>query len=289
MGRLRLIGRLAVRDLRRRPVEAVLLLLAITAATTTLTLGLVLNDVARDPFQSTREATAGPDVVASVLPLDEGGPADLASLEELTDAPGVVGHGGPYPATGAVMETRSRTADVQAVGRDPAPATIDRPDLTQGDWVRDGGIVVEAPFADALGVGAGDPVTLNGRSFQVAGVAVTTAVSPDHCLVGCYIGPPLDELPAEEAEQMGPLCHEAGTAPPSTPCVVQSPGLVWLTQADLRSLVTREDALTYVMHLELDDPAEAQAFVDERISPCNGPDICAPPGPGLTSWQEIQE
>jgi putative ABC transport system permease protein len=56
------LSRLAARDLRRRPVEAALLLIAITAATATLTLGLVLHDVVSDPYQTTREATAG-DVV----------------------------------------------------------------------------------------------------------------------------------------------------------------------------------------------------------------------------------
>ena len=66
MGRLLLVGRLAARDLRRRPAEAALLLLAITAATVTLTLGLVLRGAISKPYQSTRDATAGPDVVASV-------------------------------------------------------------------------------------------------------------------------------------------------------------------------------------------------------------------------------
>jgi hypothetical protein len=82
MGRILLVGRLAVRDLRRRRIEAALLLLAIMAATTTLTLGLVLRDAASDPFQSTRGATNGPDVVASV---DQ--PAELSGLEELASAP----------------------------------------------------------------------------------------------------------------------------------------------------------------------------------------------------------
>ena len=41
-----------------------LLLLAITAATTTLTLGLALHGVTSQPYQQTRAATAGPDVVA---------------------------------------------------------------------------------------------------------------------------------------------------------------------------------------------------------------------------------
>src|SRR5512132_1519750 len=106
MGRMVLVGRLAARDLRRRPAEAALLLLAITAATTTLTLGLVLHEVASDPYQNTRAATAGPDVVATVYPGPA--PADPASLEALTDAPGVVGHSGPYPVTGAILEAQGQ-------------------------------------------------------------------------------------------------------------------------------------------------------------------------------------
>ncbi|MGH3410880.1 MAG: FtsX-like permease family protein, partial [Streptosporangiaceae bacterium] len=61
MGRLALIGRLAVRDLRRRPAQAALLLIAIMAATTTLTLALALHGVTSQPYQRTRAATAGPD------------------------------------------------------------------------------------------------------------------------------------------------------------------------------------------------------------------------------------
>ena len=65
MGRILLICRLAVRDLRKRPGEAALLLLTIAAASTTLTLGLVLHGVTEEPYRSTRAATAGPDVIAS--------------------------------------------------------------------------------------------------------------------------------------------------------------------------------------------------------------------------------
>ena len=88
-------------------------------------------------------------------------------------------------------------AGVWAVGRDPAAASVDQPELTQGSWVRDGGAVVEAGFADALDVGVGDQITLrtrlctpqtpttpqecrvaNDRSFRVVGVAVTAAARP---------------------------------------------------------------------------------------------------------------
>jgi hypothetical protein len=46
---------------------------------------------------------------------------------------------------------------------------VDQPELTQGSWVQDGGVVIEAAFANALGVGAGDQIALNGHSFQSSG------------------------------------------------------------------------------------------------------------------------
>jgi hypothetical protein len=238
------LGRLAVRDLRRRRTEAALLLLAIMAATTTLTLGLVLRDAASDPYQSTREATNGPDVVASVSQ-----PAELSGLEELASAPGVIGHSGPYPVTPAELQASGRTSDVQAVGRDAAPASVDQPELIQGSWVSDGGVVVEAAFANALDVRVGDPVTLDGRSFGVVGVAVTAAMPPypaASCLVpvGCASGATPEEL---------------SELPPG---LLQNPGLVWLTQADVRSLTPDPHSLFYVRNLKLADPDEAQPFVD---------------------------
>src|SRR5262245_704143 len=177
MGRILLVFRLAGRDLRRRPVEAALLLIAITAAAATLTLGLVLHGMTNDPYQRTRDATAGPDVVASVGPDFFRGAADLASLTALIDAPVVADHSGPYPLVGGELETDGGTgsrrtprgeaiggaAGVLAVGRDPADASVDRPKLTQGSWVRDGGVVIESGFADALGIGVGDRITLRTR------------------------------------------------------------------------------------------------------------------------------
>src|SRR5215207_6043465 len=157
MGRLLLVSRLAARDLRRRPAEAALLLIAITAAATTLTLGLLLHGVTDKPYQSTREATAGPDVVASLAPPPFGGkPADLAGLKALADAPGVVGRSGPYPYSQSKVKANGITATAWTQGRDTAPVSVDQPKLSEGSWIRDGGVVVEASFADALGISAGD-------------------------------------------------------------------------------------------------------------------------------------
>ena len=265
MGRILLVGRLAVRDLRRRRIEAALLLLAITAATTTLTLGLVLRDAASDPYQSTREATNGPDVVANAIQ-----PAERSGLEALASAPGVVDHSGPYPVTPAKLQASGRTSDVQAVGRDAAPASVDQPELLQGSWVSDGGVVVEAAFANALDVRVGDPVTLDGRSFEVVGVAVTAVMPPypgASCIVAvaCVNG----AIPDDQAARL-------------PPGLLRNPGLVWLTQADVRRLTPGPGSLSWVMNLKLADPDAAQAFVD--ATPPGSPDA-----PRLASWETILE
>ena len=300
MGRALLVVRLAARGLRRRPAEAALLLLAMTAATATLTLGLVLHGVTDDPYQRPREATAGPDVVASVgAHLDR--PAELASLEALADAPGVVDHSGPYPVVRAELEVDGVTAStraaggevvptgVWAVGRDPAAAAVDQPELSQGGWVRDGGVVVEAGFADALGLDAGDEVTLRtrlcgeapgeqegcrvvtGRSFRVAGVAVTAAAAPypDVCFAPVCGRPPGGSVGAGE-----------DVPPPA------DPGLVWLTEADARSLAPAEGYLSHVVNLRLGDPAAAEAFVDAHITAMAGAERGAA---RLDPWQLIRD
>jgi putative ABC transport system permease protein len=257
MGRILLVCRLVVRGLRRRPAQAVLLLLAITAATTTLSLGLALHGVTSQPYQRTRAETAGPDVVAQF-----GGPGDagLQQVKALAHDPGVTGHSGPYPVAAAVLRARGITVEVEAEGRDQAPASVDQPKLTQGSWVRNGEVVVERTFANALGVHAGSSITLNGRPFTVAGVAVTAAVPPypNVCYIGCD------------------LIVGQGQSPDT------GPGLIWLTQADTRSLATSAaEPLTYVVNLKLADPAKAPAFASAASSNPGG-------AFNLISWQRIR-
>ncbi|GIJ56262.1 FtsX-like permease family protein [Virgisporangium aurantiacum] len=235
MGRLLLVARLAARDLRRRRTEAVLLLLAVMAATTTLTLGLVLRDAAGDPYATTRAATNGPDVVVSA---DE--PGALAGLE---NRPGVTDHSGPFPAAATELRANGRTSDVQAVGRDSTPASVDRPEVTRGGWVRAGGVVVEAAFADALDLRIGQQVTLGGRAFEVVGFAVTAAAPPypqSLCYFACLVGTGDGDRPLPDD-------------------LLENPGLVWLTGDDVRGI---PGEAAYVLNLKLADPAAAQAFVD---------------------------
>jgi hypothetical protein len=289
VGRVLLVFRLAARNLRRRPVEAALLVLAIMAATTMLTLGLALHGVTDNPYQRTREATAGADVVASVGPLEvapgRAVPVDPARLEALTDVSGVVDHSGPYPATTAELEADGvRTDEVWAVGRDSAEVSVDQPELTQGSWVEDGGVVIEAAFADALDVGAGDQVTLNGRSFQVVGVAVTAAASyTDVCFgspfCGFLIGPEPDE---DVVSGPPPAPPDGQTATVEFGPSPDDAGLVWLTQTDARDLAPADGALSYVLNLKLADPADAPEFVDTH-SPTSRDALF------LASWLDIRD
>src|ERR1700733_7171140 len=129
MGRLLLISRLALRDLRHRPVEALLVLVAITAATAILTLGLVLRGVATAPsYEQTRAATAGPDVVANNVSAPE-----LPGLLTEARKAGAAAIGGPYPVASVTMRADGYTTGVTAEGRDAAPAAVGREGGDQTD------------------------------------------------------------------------------------------------------------------------------------------------------------
>lgn len=228
MGRILLIGRLALRDLRHRPVEAFLVLVAITAATTTLTLGLVLHGASTgQSYEQTRAATAGPDVVATDVSA-----ASLAGVLAQAKNAGAVATGGPYPVASVRMRAHGYTTGVTAEGRDPALGPVDRPEVVQGSWVQPGGVVVERSFAVALGVSVGDQVTLNGRTLRVAGIAVTAA------------SPPYPES--------GFMATPAGAG--------DEPGLVWVTRADAASLATAAAPLTYTVEVKLADPSATAAL-----------------------------
>jgi putative ABC transport system permease protein len=279
-GRLLILSRLVARDLRYRTAQAVLMLLAITAATTVLTLALALHGVTSQPYQHTRAATRGPDVVAAL-----GGPAMSvhipghaprnigvtptrrqvqADTRSLVSAPGVTSHGGPYPVASVVLRLGRAAAPVEAEGRDRAAAALDQPYLTAGSWVRPDGIVLERTFAEALGASVGDRVTLDGHPYTVAGIAVTAASAPYPNM--CF--------------QPGGNCVFDG--PTSSSLSTANIGLAWVTQADARSLASVAAPLSYLLDLKLKDPASAQQFADAYDNAHQ-----TPGSPHLISWQDV--
>jgi putative ABC transport system permease protein len=237
-----------------------MLLVVIMAATTALALGLVLHGVTAQPYQQTRDATAGPDVLATAFPFNSGPPADPAGFEDvapLTHAAGVTVSSGPYPVSLPVLRANGHTDAVLAEGRSSSMAPVDQPKLTEGSWVRNGEIVVERSFADTLGIRAGDRVTLSGHPFTVAGIAVTAALPTSG--LGFLVG-----------DNQWP-----------------NPGLVWLPESTARSFATSAQPLGYILNLKLSDPAGSESFSNRFTAGGNSNNNNG--NPYLIPWQQISQ
>ncbi|HEV2258048.1 MAG TPA: FtsX-like permease family protein [Streptosporangiaceae bacterium] len=254
-GRALLLFRLARQDIRHHFAQAVLLVVAIAAATAVLSLAFALNGVNTNPYQQTMAATKGPDVVAQAGNDPYTGvtsPADLAALVALNHAQGVVAHTGPYPIVGAtgpvgpVMRSTDLVTSVQVEGREPGVAAVDQPKVTDGTWIRPGGVVAERSFAEVANLRLGQTITLDGRPFRVVGFAVTAAF---HGFPGV--------------------------------------SLIWATEAAARSLATQADPLSYISNLKLSDasPRAVNAFVNAYGLTYGAPADATTPF--LTSWTAI--
>ena len=206
-GRLLLIARLAGRDVRRRWSEALLLVLAIAAASTTLTLGLLLHDVSDQSYAQTQAATRGPDLVAQSSSQQNGTttPADLAALAAFSHAKDVTASSGPYPMVTATLRTPTLTAYANVEGRSPAPAAVDQPLVTTGTGCARGG-----GGRTRLRPGGGPQRRPDGHA-QRAALHVTASRSR----------PPSTRIPTPAAIA---ICEFGGTGPASGDI-----GLVWAT------------------------------------------------------------
>ncbi|WP_329243698.1 ABC transporter permease [Actinoallomurus sp. NBC_01490] len=226
MGRVLLIVRLVLADVRRHPTQAVILLVSVAAATAMLGLGASLHGATETLYRKTRTVTAGPDAVA----FSPGtGRATITALTSLAHMPGVVAYSGPYREYYTTLTAHGSTGAAVVQVADATPGPVDRPLVTSGRWVRPGGVVVERGFATALGAGVGDRVTVAGRSLPIVGIAVTASHSVYPWAPG--IGP-------------GGGPSDGG-------------GLVWLAERDTRALKTSDLSVTSFVNLKLRDPGTA--------------------------------
>jgi putative ABC transport system permease protein len=221
VGRLLLISRLVIGDIKRRRVQSALLLVMIVTTTTTLTLGLALHRVSKDPFARTRVATRGPDVVAEVGYAPGSSRPSPQQFAPLLHARGVAGTAGPYPIALVRLTGTRINVPVQVEGRDLAPTAIDRPLVIAGHWLRAGGAVIERGLADALGLHTGDMISLGNHRFQIVGIALTT---------------------------------QRAFYPAATP------GLVWVTRSDAQRLATPTQPLGYILDIKLATGVSPRVF-----------------------------
>jgi ABC-type lipoprotein release transport system permease subunit len=260
LARLLLVCRLGAKDVRRSPAEAVLLLLAIVAASTTLTVALALHGVTRAPYAETRAETSGPDVVAAVQRSTL--PTGLTALEH---APDVVASSGPYLIAMSNLVFDGHSDPVMAQGRDSTTVAVDQPKLTAGGWVRPGGVVIERSLADLLGLNVGDRIGLDQLEGKGAGPdgGHIRAVGPSLEVVGIAVTAALEPSP------LNTYAHPSG---------FPQAGLVWVTRAVANHLAASGGgAFGYTLNLKLRDPADAPAFVAAHERPVIN----------LITWQTI--
>ena len=229
VGKLVVIWRLATKDLFHAKTRTMLTVTVIAAATATLTLGLALSGATSDPYAHTRAATAGPDVmVQSNVPANgkealTAAPPDLIALEH---APGVVGYSGPYPVATPSLVANGHTVASQA-----------------------GGFVVEGREQTRALVD--QPKVLEGTWVRPGAVVVESTYATE-----------LGVVPGDSIMLDGHSFRVAGVAVTAAWPSVNWPGILWLTEADARSLATPKYPLSYLLNLKLTNPAAATAFAN---------------------------
>jgi putative ABC transport system permease protein len=212
MGRALLIWRLVLADVKRRPVQSLLLVVMIVTATTTLSLGLALRHASQSPFARTRAATRGPDYVAETGPVPGSGRPSPRQFAPFIHDRWVAATAGPFPIAYTRLTTPRINVPVDAEGRDTQAAAVDQPLLTAGRWVSSGGAVIEQGLAQALNLDVGDRISVGGSLLHVVGIALSTAR-------------------------------------PFYPA--RSPGMIWLTRPEANSLATASEPLGYVLAIKL--------------------------------------
>jgi putative ABC transport system permease protein len=187
-----LIVRLAWRNLRKHPQQAIVLLLVMCVSTTTVSLGLALNETAHQPWNRLHDtingfhvrAVAGYHTEAQQLmqELPQPDRENVAHADGLLSAlaaePEVAQASGPWP----LLLTRGRIGGVSlplwAEVRDPEPAAVSQPLMTSGRWLdgSDDVVVLEDGMASLLKVKPDDEVTIGGHHMRVLGSAMTTSI-----------------------------------------------------------------------------------------------------------------
>ena len=137
-----MLGKLAFAGIRSRLLASALTILLSAAAAATIVLTLEVGATTRDPWQRTFDAANGAHVIATA--------PSQADARAIAALPGVAEHDSPVPrATTAAGNDRLELAGLRA------PPRVDTPVRIAGSDVRDGGIVLERSFAEAVAFTSG--------------------------------------------------------------------------------------------------------------------------------------
>lgn len=208
--------KLAFAGIRSRLLASTLTILLSSAAAATVVLALEVGGTARDPWQRTFTAANGAHVLASV-------PSE-ADARAIAGLPGVAERDEPVPTTLATVAYAGGEDPLLLSGLGP-DTRVNTPVRTQGSALREGGIVLERSFAEALGLRVGTPLRI-----AAAGPAIELPV------VGIAISPSQPRYPRS------------------------NPGVAWVTRATLERIEPDRSRWNWTQAIRLTDAAAAPAF-----------------------------
>ena len=208
--------KLAFAGIRSRMLASVLTILLSSAAAATIVLALEVGATARDPWQRTFTAANGAHVLANV--------PSQADARTVAALPGVAEHDEPVPLALASVARRGGT-DRLLLAALPARPRVNAPVRTAGSALREGGIVLERSFAEALGLEVGTPLRLPAAGGPTELPILGTAISPSQ---------------------------------PRYPR--SNPGLAWVTRATLERIEPDRSRWSWTQAIRLTDAAAAPAF-----------------------------
>jgi len=179
---VRVVLRQAWRNLRARPGQALLVLVSMSLATTTLAMAVAVNRTGDGAWDRVWRTSRGGDVIAwagydaTAIPASAPTAWVYQQLAAVRQAPGVADVGGPFADLTATSHLGPADVVLSVSVRDSTPSAIDRPLVTGGGWLGSGeGVVLEDALATILGVRIGDTVTVAGQSLPVIGTALATS------------------------------------------------------------------------------------------------------------------
>ena len=160
-------------DLRARRGQALITIGVVAGVVTALFLAIVLLQGAVNPWQQLFARTHGADVL---IYFQNG-----TNTSELRSLPGVQAVAQPYQAASATLEQGAVKSPVELQAMKPTPPAMSAPLIVAGSWLRSSapdGAVIEASFAQAVHVGVGARIMVDGIDgttvpMQVIGIADT--------------------------------------------------------------------------------------------------------------------
>jgi putative ABC transport system permease protein len=144
-------------DLRARRGQALVTIAVVAGVVAALFLATMLLQGAVNPWQQLFAQTRGADVLVYF--------ANGTDTSELHAVAGIQATGKPYQAASATLEQGAVKSPVELRSMTPAAPAMSAPLIVAGSWLRasaQDGVVLEASFAQAVHVGVGDQIQVDG-------------------------------------------------------------------------------------------------------------------------------